>query len=43
MIAHMIFGFLKMVLINEFPREEPTIETSVLGAEFVAMKNRLEA
>ena len=34
--------FLNMMLINWLPQKQPTIESSVFGAEFVAMKLGME-
>ena len=35
--------FLNMALVNWVSKKQPTIETSVFGAEFVALKNGMEA
>jgi len=35
--------FLNMVLVHWVSKKQPTIETSVFGAEFVALKNGMEA
>jgi hypothetical protein len=37
------FIFLNMAPVTWFSKRQPTIETSVFGAEFVAMKNGMEA
>ena len=36
------FIYVNMALIDWFSKKQPTIETSVFGAEFVAMKNVVE-
>ncbi len=42
-IAYRVSNFLNMLLINWLSQKQPTIESSVFGTEFVAMKLGVEA